>query len=104
VEEPAIVYPLVGAGATEYVAAEALAVLAAVVHTVPDVNALDGAVAGDVIVCSAGLERLTSPGARLAQLGASYSVPEPPAVCGQKLVIAVTPPWASDGSAPSPLT
>ena len=50
---------------------------------VPDVNAFAGAVPGASIVCSAALEKRISPGARLAQLDALYSVPEPPAVCGQ---------------------
>lgn len=85
-------YPLAAAAGTLYSAAEALLAEACVVQTVPEVNGFAVAVPGAWIVCSAAPLKRISPGARLAQLGASNSVPEPPAVCGQKLVIAVTPP------------
>src|ERR1700691_6151205 len=100
VEEPAIVKPPLGAGASLYVAAEAFSPAASVVHTVPDVNAVFGAVPGAAIVCSAAPWRLISPGARLAQLAALTSCPVVVVSPLQALVMAVTPPWAPAGSLP----
>ena len=83
-------------------AAEALSALAVVVHTSPLVNAFDGAVPGAVIVCAVVESTRTSPGASCAQVGAWKRVPAP--LTGHLEVRMSTPPRASAGSEPTPLT
>src|SRR3954464_10790613 len=101
VGEPASAYADV-AGAVFEVAALALSAEPVVVHTSPLVNAFEGAVPGAVIVWAPVESTRISPGASWAQVGAWKRVPA--ALTGHLEVRMSTPPRASAGSAPTPLT
>ena len=68
----------------------------------PDVNAFDGGVPGATIVCAAAPSIRISPGASWAQVGAWKRVPA--VLTGHFEVRMSTPPRASAGSEPTPLT
>ena len=79
-----------------------MSALDVVVHTSPEVNAFDGAVPGATTVCAAAESTRTSPGASCAQVGAWKRVPA--LLTGHLEVRMSTPPRASAGSDPTPLT